>query len=114
MIATIKVFNLDLEGANKSFDTECYILCNIRHINLVKPSNTVLNANLIAHVADFGIAKLFTEDQRISLTKTFSTIGYMAPETLGHPVLRSTVFSLHCGPKANPTCRTQTQLNMTL
>ncbi|KAL2496298.1 putative LRR receptor-like serine/threonine-protein kinase [Forsythia ovata] len=147
MIAAIKVFNLHLEGANKSFDTECHILCNIRHRNLVKvitscsnldlkalvleympngnlnkwlsssnyflnivqrleimidvasaleylhhgysspivhcdlkPSNILLDEDMVAHVADFGIAKLFTEDQRISLTKTLGTIGYMAPE----------------------------------
>ncbi|KAL2487090.1 putative LRR receptor-like serine/threonine-protein kinase [Abeliophyllum distichum] len=147
MIAAIKVFNLDLEGANKSFDTECHILRNIRHLNLVKvitscsnldlkalvleympngnlnkwlsssnyflnivqrveimidvasaleylhhglpspivhcdlkPSNILLDEDMVAHVADFGIAKLFTEDQRISLTKTLGTIGYMAPE----------------------------------
>ncbi|KAL2512284.1 putative LRR receptor-like serine/threonine-protein kinase [Abeliophyllum distichum] len=135
------------KGANKSFDTECHILCKIRHRNLVKvitscsnldlkalvleympngnlnkwlsssnyflnivqrleimidvasaleylhhgypspivhcdlkPSNILLDEDMVAHVADFGIAKLFTEDQRISLTKTLGTIGYMAPE----------------------------------
>ncbi|KAL2490823.1 putative LRR receptor-like serine/threonine-protein kinase [Abeliophyllum distichum] len=134
-------------GANKSFDTECHILCNIRHRNLVKvitscsnldlkalvleympnenlnkwlsssnhflnivqrleimidvacaleylhhgcpspiahcdlkPSNILLDEDMVAHIADFGIAKLFTEDQRISLTKTLGTIGYIAPE----------------------------------
>ncbi|CAA3033659.1 probable LRR receptor-like serine threonine-kinase At3g47570 [Olea europaea subsp. europaea] len=147
MIAAIKVFNLDLEGANQSFETECQMLCNIRHRNLVKvisscsnldlkalvleympngnltkwlfsnnyflnlaqrleimidvasaleylhhgypspivhcdlkPSNILLDENMVAHVADFGIAKLFTKDQRISITKTLGTIGYMAPE----------------------------------
>ncbi|KAL2519905.1 putative LRR receptor-like serine/threonine-protein kinase [Forsythia ovata] len=133
MIAAIKVFNLDLASANKSFDTECHILCNIPQRNLVKvitscsnldlkalvleympngnlnkwlleimidvacaleylhhgylspivhcdlkPSNILLDEDMVAHVADFGIAKLFTEDQRISLTKTLGTIGYMA------------------------------------
>ncbi|XP_022875315.1 probable LRR receptor-like serine/threonine-protein kinase At3g47570 [Olea europaea var. sylvestris] len=147
MIAAVKVFNLDLECANKSFETECQILCNTRHRNLVKvitscsnldlkalvleympngnltkwlsssncflntarrleimidvacaleylhhgysspivhcdlkPSNVLLDENMIAHVADFGIAKLFTKDQRISMSKTLGTIGYMAPE----------------------------------
>ncbi|XP_022852094.1 receptor kinase-like protein Xa21 [Olea europaea var. sylvestris] len=147
MIAAIKVFNLDLECANQSFDNECQILCNIRHRNLVKvitscsnidlkalvleympngnltkwlslsnyflnlaqrleimidvasaleylhhgypslivhcdlkPSNVLLDEDMVAHVVDFGIAKLFTEDQRISITKTLGTIGYMAPE----------------------------------
>ncbi|CAA2933276.1 probable LRR receptor-like serine threonine-kinase At3g47570 [Olea europaea subsp. europaea] len=146
-IAAIKVFNLDLECANQSFDTECQILCNIRHRNLVKvisscsnldlkalvleympngnltkwlsssnyflnlaqrleimidvasaleylhhgypssivhcdlkPTNVLLDEDMVAHVADFGIAKLFTKDQRISITKTLGTIGYMAPE----------------------------------
>ncbi|CAA2998583.1 probable LRR receptor-like serine threonine-kinase At3g47570 [Olea europaea subsp. europaea] len=147
MIAAIKVFNQDLEGAIKNFDTECQILCNVRHRNLVKvisscsnldlkalvleympngnlskwmsssnyflniaqrleimidvacaleylhhgnayrivhcdlkPSNVLLDENMVAHVADFGIAKLFTEDRRILMSKTLGTIGYMAPE----------------------------------
>ncbi|CAI9780551.1 unnamed protein product [Fraxinus pennsylvanica] len=29
---------------------------------------------------NFGIAKLFTEDRRILMSKTMGTIGYMAPE----------------------------------
>ncbi|CAI9757248.1 unnamed protein product [Fraxinus pennsylvanica] len=79
-IAAIKAFNLDVEGTNKSFDTECQILCKIHHRNLVKPSNILLDEDMVAHVGDFGISKLFTEDQRISHTKTLGTIGYMAPE----------------------------------
>ncbi|XP_022852077.1 receptor kinase-like protein Xa21 [Olea europaea var. sylvestris] len=145
MIAAIKVFNLDLEEANNSIDSECQILCNIRHRNLVKvissfsnlhlkalvleymphgnltkwifssnyflniaqrleimidvafaleylhhgnpysivhcdlkPSNILLDDDMVAHVVDFGIAKLLSEDQRILLTKTLGTIGYMA------------------------------------
>ncbi|KAL2496804.1 putative LRR receptor-like serine/threonine-protein kinase [Forsythia ovata] len=147
MIAAIKVFNLDLESANHSFDTECNILCNIRHRNLVKvisscsnldlkalvldymskgnfsswlyssdyclnmdqrleimidlasaleylhhghpfpvvhcdlkPSNILLDEDMVAHVADFGISKLLTQDEIILHTKTLGTIGYMAPE----------------------------------
>ncbi|XP_022870745.1 receptor kinase-like protein Xa21 [Olea europaea var. sylvestris] len=147
MIAAIKVFNIDLEGANRIFDTECQILGKIRHRNLIKvitscsnldlkalvleympngnltkwlsssnyflniaqrleimidvacaleylhhgypspivhcdlkPNNILLDEDMVAHVADFGIAKLFSEDQRISMSKTLGTIGYMAPE----------------------------------
>ncbi|CAL8165916.1 unnamed protein product [Prunus armeniaca] len=32
----VKVFNLQLEGAFKSFDSECEVLSNIRHRNLIK------------------------------------------------------------------------------
>uniref|UniRef100_A0A0D9WRL4 Receptor kinase-like protein Xa21 n=1 Tax=Leersia perrieri TaxID=77586 RepID=A0A0D9WRL4_9ORYZ len=35
-IVAIKIFNLDIFGANKSFDAECGTLKNIRHRNLVK------------------------------------------------------------------------------
>ncbi|CAL2268683.1 unnamed protein product [Prunus armeniaca] len=32
----VKVFNLQLEGASKSFDSECEVLSNIHHRNLIK------------------------------------------------------------------------------
>ncbi|CAA2971637.1 probable LRR receptor-like serine threonine-kinase At3g47570 [Olea europaea subsp. europaea] len=35
---------------------------------------------MAAHVANFGIAKFFTKDQRISITKTLGTTRYMTPE----------------------------------
>ncbi|GLT65357.1 hypothetical protein SLA2020_377950 [Shorea laevis] len=147
MIVAIKVFNLAVEGAFKSFDTECEILRNIRHRNLVKiistcsnmdlkafvleympngnlekwlysqdrslsilqrlnimidvasaleylhygystpivhcdlkPNNILLDENMVAHVADFGIAKLLGDEDSMMRTMTFATIGYMAPE----------------------------------
>ncbi|XP_022852090.1 probable LRR receptor-like serine/threonine-protein kinase At3g47570 [Olea europaea var. sylvestris] len=147
MISAIKVFTLDLDKANNNFDSECQILCNTHHRNLVKvissctnldlkalvleympngnltkwlsssnyflnlaqrleimidvasaleylhyghpspivhcdlkPSNILLDEDMVAHVADFGIAKLLTKDQRVSITKTLGNIGYMAPE----------------------------------
>ncbi|KAK4484208.1 hypothetical protein RD792_011430 [Penstemon davidsonii] len=43
MIAAVKVFNLDVQSAFKSFDTECQIMRNIRHKNLVKPREFVGN-----------------------------------------------------------------------
>jgi LRR receptor-like serine/threonine-protein kinase FLS2 len=146
MIVAIKVFNLAVEGAFKSFDTECGVLRNIRHRNLVKiistcsnmdfkafvleympngnlekwlyshncclnilqrlnimidvasaleylhdgystpivhcdlkPSNILLDDDMVAHVADFGIAKLLGDEDSMMRTMTLATIGYMAP-----------------------------------
>jgi LRR receptor-like serine/threonine-protein kinase FLS2 len=146
IIVAIKVFNLVVEGAFKSFDTECEVLRNIRHRNLVKiistcsntdfksfvleympngnlekwlysedhclsvlqrlnimidlasaleylhhgystpivhcdlkPSNVLLDEDMVAHVADFGIAKLLGDGDSMMRTITLATIGYMAP-----------------------------------
>jgi LRR receptor-like serine/threonine-protein kinase FLS2 len=145
----VKIFNLQVQGGLRSFDTECEIMRNIRHRNLVKiicsccnldvkglvleympkgslekwlysynyfldiiqrvnimidvastieylhhgystpvvhcdlkPSNVLLDEDMVAHVCDFGIAKLLGESESVSQTKTLATIGYMAPGNL--------------------------------
>ncbi|XP_021599558.1 probable LRR receptor-like serine/threonine-protein kinase At3g47570 [Manihot esculenta] len=143
-----KVFNLQVEGVLKSFDSECEVMSKIRHRNLVKiitsccsidfkalilefmpngsldkwlyshnyfldllqrlnimidiasaleylhscsspiihcdlkPSNVLLDGDMVAHVGDFGIAKLLSGGDSICMTQTLTlaTIGYMAPE----------------------------------
>ncbi|KAH9667910.1 protein kinase domain-containing protein [Citrus sinensis] len=52
----------------------------IIHCDL-KPSNVLLDDNMVAHLSDFSITKLLTrEDQSMTQTQTFATIVYMAPE----------------------------------
>ncbi|XP_028788634.1 receptor kinase-like protein Xa21 [Neltuma alba] len=146
-IVAVKVFNIDMEEAFRSFDIECVALCNLRHRNLIKiisccsndafrslimefmsngsldrwlyshnycldilerlnimvdvasaleylhhgtstpivhcdikPSNVLLDEDMVAHVSDFGIAKLLGEGQLETYTKTLATVGYIAPE----------------------------------
>ncbi|XP_022732771.1 receptor kinase-like protein Xa21 [Durio zibethinus] len=158
----IKVFNLQIDGAYKSFDIECEVMSNILHRNLVKvitccstidfkalvlefmpngslekwlysynyaldilqrinimidvasaleylhlghpipiihcdlkPSNVLLDEDMVAHVGDFGIAKLLGEGDSIKQTMTLATVGYMAPEygSVGIISTKSDVYS---------------------
>ncbi|KAL7212367.1 hypothetical protein ACSBR2_015117 [Camellia fascicularis] len=146
-VLAIKVFNLQVEGAFKSFEVECEIMRHIRHRNLtkvisscsnldfkalvleympngslekwlysynyfldmlqrldimidvacaleylhhdysmplvhcdLKPSNILLDDDMVAYVSDFGIAKLLDLGESVTHTKTIATFGYIAPE----------------------------------
>ncbi|KAJ4831653.1 hypothetical protein Tsubulata_043674 [Turnera subulata] len=142
----VKVFDLQLHEAFRSFDTECEILRNIRQLvkiicscsnpefkalvlhympngslekwlyshnycltiiqrlNIMidylhhgnptcvvhcdlKPSNVLLDNDMVAHVCDFGIGKLLGESEPSVQTKTLATIGYMAPGTIPSHVM---------------------------
>ncbi|XP_059454475.1 probable LRR receptor-like serine/threonine-protein kinase At3g47570 [Corylus avellana] len=161
-IVAVKVLNLQLSGAFKSFDAECKVLRTIRHRNLVKvistcsnlefralvlqymsngslerwlysynyclnllhrvnimvdvasaldylhhglsesvvhcdlkPTNILLDDDMVAHVSDFGIAKILVENKDATQTKTLGTLGYIAPEygSEGKVSIKSDVYS---------------------
>jgi len=48
------------------------------HHNL-KPSNVLLDEDMVAHVSDFGMARLLDQDQSTILSDNLATIRYMTP-----------------------------------
>lgn len=60
-----------------------YLHCNgpapVVHCD-IKSSNVLLDADMVAHVGDFGLAKILCEESSMSSLGVRGTIGYAAPE----------------------------------
>ncbi|KAJ6854293.1 putative receptor-like protein kinase [Iris pallida] len=62
----------------------------------MKPSNILLDENMVAHISDFGIAKLMLiENKSTTSTNNIGTVGYMGPEygSTGRVTIRGDVYS---------------------
>uniref|UniRef100_M1B3F4 Serine-threonine protein kinase, plant-type n=1 Tax=Solanum tuberosum TaxID=4113 RepID=M1B3F4_SOLTU len=46
----------------------------------IKPSNALLDEDIVAHVGDFGISKILAVSKSMAHTETLGTLGYIAPE----------------------------------
>jgi len=69
----------------------------------LKPSNVLLDEDMVAHVSDFGISKLLDEGQSETHTGTLATLGYVAP---GYNFFTSKSYYIlyNCLNSTNNTC----------
>ncbi|KAM0868241.1 hypothetical protein ACQ4PT_041451 [Festuca glaucescens] len=68
----------------------------IIHMDL-KPANILLGDNMLPKIADFGVSRLFGEQQTRACAKSLDgTFGYMAPEYINRGIIttKSDIFSL--------------------
>jgi len=62
----------------------------------IKPSNILLDDNMVPKIADFGLSRCFDENQSRAVTsKLIGSMGYMAPEFYsGEITFKSDIYSL--------------------
>ncbi|KAJ6836211.1 putative receptor-like protein kinase [Iris pallida] len=85
LLVAVKVLNLEVEGASRSFDAECRTLGQVRHRNLVKIISTCSNLEFMALVLEFmpnqSLDKwLYSENQCLALLQR---INIMLDVSLG-------------------------------
>ncbi|XP_066166965.1 probable LRR receptor-like serine/threonine-protein kinase At1g56140 [Oryza sativa Japonica Group] len=61
----------------------------------IKASNVLLDTNLVPKISDFGLAKLYDENQTHVSTRIAGTLGYLAPEYAmrGHLSEKADIFA---------------------
>ncbi|GLT33904.1 hypothetical protein SLA2020_084570 [Shorea laevis] len=75
----IKRLNVVIEVAHAIEYLHYHCQPTIVHGDL-KPSNILLDHEIVAHVGDFGLARFLTSSKKTSSLGTIGTIGYIAPE----------------------------------
>ena len=45
----------------------------------LKPTNILLDGEMVGHVSCYGVAKLLCEGQSAAQTRTLATLGYVTP-----------------------------------